>query len=61
MAAASATELAKGSPRQSANALAFTFKNLLGFVCNPVADLVEVICIKRKMKIPVVLLIGGYQ
>ena len=47
MAAAAATELAKGSPRQCANAVAFAFKGLLGLVCDPVAGLVEVPCIKR--------------
>jgi L-serine dehydratase len=47
MAAAAATELARGSPRQCANAVAFAFKGLLGLVCDPVAGLVEVPCIKR--------------
>ena len=47
MAAAAATELAKGSPHQCANAVAFAFKGLLGLVCDPVAGLVEVPCIKR--------------
>ena len=47
MAAAAATELAKGSPAQCANAVAFAFKGLLGLVCDPIAGLVEVPCIKR--------------
>lgn len=47
MAAAAATELAKGTPGQCANAVAFAFKGLLGLVCDPVAGLVEVPCIKR--------------
>ena len=47
MAAAAATELAKGSPAQCGNAVAFAFKGLLGLVCDPVAGLVEVPCIKR--------------
>jgi L-serine dehydratase len=47
MAASAATELAKGTPNQSANALAFAFKGLLGLVCDPVAGLVEVPCVKR--------------
>lgn len=47
MAAAAATELAKGTPNQCANAVAFAFKGLLGLVCDPVAGLVEVPCIKR--------------
>ena len=47
MAAAAATQLAHGSPHQCANAVAFAFKGLLGLVCDPVAGLVEVPCIKR--------------
>lgn len=47
MAAAALVELAGGTPRQSANALAIALKNLLGLVCDPVAGLVEVPCVKR--------------
>jgi L-serine dehydratase len=36
-----------GSPRQSAQAVAITLKNMLGLVCDPVAGLVEVPCVKR--------------
>ncbi|WP_100399381.1 L-serine ammonia-lyase, iron-sulfur-dependent, subunit alpha [Bacillus sp. FJAT-44742] len=47
MAAAAAVELAGGSPSQCAEAMAMTLKNLLGLVCDPVAGLVEVPCVKR--------------
>jgi L-serine dehydratase len=47
MAAAAAVELAGGTPRQAANAVAITLKSALGLVCDPVAGLVEVPCVKR--------------
>lgn len=47
MAAAALVELAGGTPAQSAHALAIALKNLLGLVCDPVAGLVEVPCVKR--------------
>ncbi len=47
MAAAAVTELAGGSPEQALNAAAFTLKAVLGLVCDPVAGLVEVPCVKR--------------
>ncbi|TXC91995.1 L-serine ammonia-lyase, iron-sulfur-dependent, subunit alpha [Metabacillus litoralis] len=47
MAAAAIVELAGGSPRQAATAMAITLKNMLGLVCDPVAGLVEVPCVKR--------------
>ena len=47
MAAAAAVELAGGSPEQAADAAAMVFKNILGLVCDPVAGLVEVPCVKR--------------
>ena len=47
MAAAAMTYVAGGSPEQSANALAMALKNILGLVCDPVAGLVEIPCIKR--------------
>lgn len=47
MAAASIVEMAGGSPRQSAHALAIALKNMLGLVCDPVAGLVEAPCVKR--------------
>ncbi|MDG4655897.1 L-serine ammonia-lyase, iron-sulfur-dependent, subunit alpha [Ectobacillus antri] len=47
MAAAAITEMAGGTPKQSAEAMAITLKNMLGLVCDPVAGLVEVPCVKR--------------
>ncbi|WP_027963152.1 L-serine ammonia-lyase, iron-sulfur-dependent, subunit alpha [Halalkalibacillus halophilus] len=47
MASAAAVELAGGTPQQSAEAMAITLKNMLGLVCDPVAGLVEVPCVKR--------------
>ena len=36
-----------GTPEQVEHAVAIVFKNMLGLVCDPVAGLVEVPCIKR--------------
>ncbi|MBD8068337.1 L-serine ammonia-lyase, iron-sulfur-dependent, subunit alpha [Bacillus sp. PS06] len=47
MAAAAVVEMAGGTPSQSAEAMAITLKNMLGLVCDPVAGLVEVPCVKR--------------
>ncbi|MGO4887821.1 L-serine ammonia-lyase, iron-sulfur-dependent, subunit alpha [Anaerobacillus sp. MEB173] len=47
MAAAAIVELAGGTPQQSATAMAIALKNMLGLVCDPVAGLVEVPCVKR--------------
>ncbi|WP_026689940.1 L-serine ammonia-lyase, iron-sulfur-dependent, subunit alpha [Alteribacter aurantiacus] len=47
MAAAAVVEMAGGTPRQSAEAMAIALKNMLGLVCDPVAGLVEVPCVKR--------------
>ncbi|WP_010630989.1 L-serine ammonia-lyase, iron-sulfur-dependent, subunit alpha [Sporolactobacillus vineae] len=47
MAAAATVELAGGSPEQSADAMAIALGNMLGLVCDPVAGLVEVPCVKR--------------
>lgn len=47
MAAAAIVELMGGSPKQSAHAMAIALKNVLGLVCDPVAGLVEVPCVKR--------------
>ena len=47
MAAAAVVEAAGGTPRQSAEAFAICMKNMLGLVCDPVAGLVEVPCVKR--------------
>ena len=47
MAAGALAELAGGSPETVGNATALAIKNLLGLVCDPVAGLVEVPCVKR--------------
>lgn len=47
MAAAAAVEAAGGSPEQSAHAFSTALQNLLGLVCDPVAGLVEIPCVKR--------------
>ena len=47
MAAAAIVELAGGTPRQAADGVAIALKNILGLVCDPVAGLVEIPCIKR--------------
>lgn len=47
MAATAAVEAAGGSPEQSSQALAIALSNLLGLVCDPIAGLVEIPCVKR--------------
>jgi L-serine dehydratase len=47
MAAAAIVEMAGGTPAQCAEGMAITLKNMLGLVCDPVAGLVEVPCVKR--------------
>lgn len=47
MAAAALVEMAGGTPRQVSHATAIALKNILGLVCDPVAGLVEIPCIKR--------------
>ena len=47
IASAAIVEMAGGTPQQSAEAFAITLKNMLGLVCDPVAGLVEVPCVKR--------------
>ena len=47
MAAAAITYLADGTPEQVEHSVALALKNLLGLVCDPVAGLVIVPCIKR--------------
>lgn len=47
MASAAIVEMAGGTPKQAAHAFAITLKNMLGLVCDPVAGLVEVPCVKR--------------
>ncbi len=47
MAAAAVTEMLGGSPEQAFHAAAMALKNVMGLVCDPVAGLVEIPCIKR--------------
>ena len=47
MAAAAIVELSGGTPAMCAEACAIAIKNQLGLVCDPVAGLVEIPCIKR--------------
>ena len=47
MAAAALVYLHGGTPRQMADASAIALKNMMGLVCDPVAGLVEVPCVKR--------------
>ncbi|GAA0349691.1 L-serine ammonia-lyase, iron-sulfur-dependent, subunit alpha [Bacillus horti] len=47
MAAAAIVEMAGGTPEQSSHAMAIALQNMLGLVCDPVAGLVEVPCVKR--------------
>lgn len=47
MASAALVEAAGGTPEQSAQAVAITLKNMMGLICDPVAGLVEVPCVKR--------------
>ena len=49
MAAAAVTEMLGGSPAQCFDAAAIAIKNSLGLVCDPVAGLVEIPCIKRNV------------
>ena len=47
MAAAALVYLHGGTNEQMAHAVAIAIKNVLGLVCDPVAGLVEVPCVKR--------------
>ena len=47
MAAAALVHLHGGTDEQTAHAAAIALKNLMGLVCDPVAGLVEVPCVKR--------------
>ena len=49
MAAGALTALRGGSAEQIGNAVAMALKNLMGLVCDPVAGLVEVPCVKRNV------------
>ena len=47
MSAAALVKAAGGSAYQASQAVAFVIKNMLGLICDPVAGLVEVPCVKR--------------
>lgn len=47
MAGSALVEMCGGTPKQCADACAIALKNILGLVCDPVAGLVEIPCIKR--------------
>lgn len=47
MAAAALVEMCGGTPDMAVHACAIALKNVLGLVCDPVAGLVEIPCIKR--------------
>lgn len=47
MASAALVCAAGGTPEQAAQAVAITLKNMMGLICDPVAGLVEVPCVKR--------------
>ena len=47
MSAAALVKAAGGTAYQASQAIAFVIKNLLGLICDPVAGLVEVPCVKR--------------
>ncbi|MGT2800262.1 L-serine ammonia-lyase, iron-sulfur-dependent, subunit alpha [Streptococcus marmotae] len=47
MSAAALTIAAGGSAFQASQAICFVIKNMLGLICDPVAGLVEVPCVKR--------------
>ena len=47
MAAGALVEMMGGSPRMASHACAIALKSVLGLVCDPVAGLVEIPCIKR--------------
>ncbi|MBO5461422.1 MAG: L-serine ammonia-lyase, iron-sulfur-dependent, subunit alpha, partial [Ruminococcus sp.] len=49
MTAAALVEIYGGTPAQAADACAIALKNQLGLVCDPVAGLVEIPCIKRNV------------
>ena len=49
MAASAAVELMGGDPQQCLDAASTVLMNMLGLVCDPVAGLVEVPCVKRNV------------
>ncbi len=59
MAAAAVVELYEGTNEQIINAAALTLKNIMGLVCDPVAGLVEIPCVKRNAFLAIYALVGA--
>lgn len=59
MAAGAVVDLAGGSPVAVGHAAAIAMKNMMGLVCDPVAGLVEVPCIKRNAGAAAQALVGA--
>lgn len=59
MAAAAVTELYDGTNEQILESAALTLKNIMGLVCDPVAGLVEVPCVKRNAFLGIYALTGA--
>jgi len=49
MAAGGLVELMGGTPAQVDHAVAFALANVMGLICDPVAGLVEIPCVKRNV------------
>ena len=49
MAAAALTTLAGGTPTQAVNAASLALQNILGMICDPVANRVEVPCLGKNV------------
>jgi L-serine dehydratase len=59
MAAAAIVEMFGGDNEQVLNAAALTLKNIMGLVCDPVAGLVEVPCVKRNAFLSIYAITGA--
>jgi len=59
MAAAGLVELCDGTNEQIVNSAALTLKNIMGLVCDPVAGLVEVPCVKRNAFLAIYAITGA--
>lgn len=59
MAAAALVEMKNGSNQEILNAAALTLKNIMGLVCDPVAGLVEVPCVKRNAFLSIYAITGA--
>ena len=59
MAASAIVELYGGTNEQIINAAALTLKNIMGLVCDPVAGLVEIPCVKRNAFLSIYAVVGA--